>query len=79
MTDVVNMHEAKSRLSELVAKVERGEDVVIARAGRPAARLVRYEAPVDPRVPGRLAGRIEIAADFDETPIEVVEAFEDGR
>lgn len=51
MSLVVNVQEAKTRLSELLARVERGEDVVIARAGRPVA----YLAAVDPP-PGRVFG-----------------------
>jgi prevent-host-death family protein len=61
----VNMHEAKTRLSELVAAAESGEEVVIARDGKPAARLV---AVVDEHPPvrlGALAGEIELAEDFD--------------
>jgi prevent-host-death family protein len=43
MTITVNVHEAKTQLSKLLAEVERGDDVVIARRGKPVARLVRYE------------------------------------
>ena len=43
MTRTVNVHDAKTQLSKLLAEVERGEDVVIARRGRPVARLVPYE------------------------------------
>jgi prevent-host-death family protein len=77
MTETVNMHEAKSRLSQLVAKAEAGEDVVIARAGKPAVRLVPV-APPKPkrRKPGRLKGKVWIAPDFDETPEWLIDAFE---
>ena len=54
----VNMHEAKTRFSQLVADVEAGGDVVIARAGKPVARLVRADAVIAPR-PRRLGGRLE--------------------
>ncbi len=60
----VSVHEAKTHLSRLLQRVEAGEEVVIARAGNPVARLV----PVDPkrsRVPGRLKGSVTIAEDFD--------------
>ncbi len=43
MTMTVNVHEAKTQLSKLLAEVEAGDDVVIARRGKPVARLVRYE------------------------------------
>ena len=59
----MNVHQAKTQLSRLLEAVEAGEEVVIARAGKPVARLV----PVHPqeRTPGRLKGRIAISDDFD--------------
>ena len=74
----VNMHEAKTHLSRLVDQVVEGQDVVIARAGRPVARLVPFAVATQPRRPGLLAGRIRIADDFDETPSWLIDAFE-GR
>jgi prevent-host-death family protein len=62
----VNMHDAKSMLSELVAAAERGEDVVIARNGTPAARLVAISPEYAPVRLGVLAGEIELGPDFDE-------------
>jgi prevent-host-death family protein len=62
----VNMHEAKTRLSELVAAAERGEEVLIARDGEPAARLVAIVKEHPPVQLGVLAGQIELAVDFDE-------------
>jgi prevent-host-death family protein len=62
----VNMHEAKTTLSELVAAAERGEEVIIARNGTPAARLVAISAEHPPVRLGALAGEIEIGPDFDE-------------
>lgn len=62
----VNMHDAKTRLSELVAAAERGEEVLIARNGRPAVRLVRVVERFPPVRLGVLAGQIELADDFDE-------------
>jgi antitoxin (DNA-binding transcriptional repressor) of toxin-antitoxin stability system len=66
MTTVVNVYEAKTRLSALLAAVEAGEEVVIARAGRPVARLEAIVKPAGPR-PGRgsARGRIHIGPDFD--------------
>jgi prevent-host-death family protein len=60
----VSVHEAKTHLSRLLQRVEAGEEVVIARAGHPIARLVPI-APKRPRVPGRLKGAVTIADDFD--------------
>ena len=75
----VNVHEAKTKLSQLLERVEAGEEVVIARAGRPVARLVRVSTPLRPRTLGRWAGKIEVAADFDELPADVLAAFESGE
>ncbi|NJD09957.1 MAG: type II toxin-antitoxin system Phd/YefM family antitoxin [Gemmatimonadetes bacterium] len=60
---MVNVHQAKTELSRLLEAAERGEDVIIARAGVPVARLVPVRA--DERVPGRLAGLIRLRDDFD--------------
>lgn len=62
----VNMHEAKTRLSELVAAAERGEEILIARNGKPAARLVAFVTQHPPVRLGVLSGQIELAEDFDE-------------
>jgi prevent-host-death family protein len=67
----VNMHEAKTHLSELVEKVEAGEEVVIARAGRPIARLVPFHPQRAPRQLGLCRGQIRIASDFDELPSDI--------
>lgn len=60
------MHDAKTRLSELVAAAESGEEVVIARAGTPAVRLVAVRIEHAPVRLGMLAGEIEIGEDFDD-------------
>ena len=73
---IVNMHEAKTHLSRLVERVAQGEDVVIAKAGRPVARLVPYDEVGEPRQPGGWEGRVWIADDFDELPPEILAAFE---
>ncbi len=61
----VNIHEAKTHLSRLLEAVAGGEEIVIAKAGNPVARLVRYSNRNKPRKPGALKGRIWIAEDFD--------------
>ena len=73
----VNMHEAKSQLSRLGELAWKGEEIVIAKAGRPYLDLVPHR-PRTPRRLGLLKGRIWVAPDFDETPVEVIEAFEGG-
>ena len=70
----VNIHEAKPPLSRLLELVELGEPVVIARNGKPIARIVPFRA--ERRKPGRLAGRIRIGDDFDTPlPEELAAAF----
>ncbi len=76
MVKQVNMHEAKSRLSELGERVWRGERIVIARAGKPYLDLLPHRGPRKPRRPGRLKGRIRMAPDFTETPTELLDGFE---
>jgi prevent-host-death family protein len=64
MSDTVNVHEARTHLSQLLKRVERGEQIVIARAGRPVAVLVAFDAASRPRrSPGHEP--IVIAEDFD--------------
>ncbi len=72
---LVNMHDAKTNLSRLVERAEAGEEIIIGRSGRPVARLVPYVESAHPRQPGALKGRITIAADFDETPEWLLDAF----
>ncbi len=69
----VNMHEAKTRLSQLVELVERGEKVVIARAGVPVAEIVPHRA--EPRRGGQWAGNGWISPDFDDPMPEIEELF----
>ena len=65
MSETVNIYEAKTRLSQLVDRAAKGDDVIIARAGRPIARLVAYRLPAAVRKPGRMRGRIRVTPDFD--------------
>jgi prevent-host-death family protein len=74
--EIVNIHEAKTHLSRLVERVEAGEEIVIARAGRPIARLVPYRARTKPRAPGLWRGQGWIADDFDAPIPELLDAFE---
>lgn len=73
----VNIHEAKTQLSRLIAKVEQGEEVIIARAGEPVARLVRVDRSARNRKLGEYAGQVWIADDFD-APLDP-ETFEPRR
>ena len=66
---------AKAQLSALIEKVLAGEDVIIGKAGKPVARLIRYESNRQERRPGALKGKIKIAEDFDMLPEEIAKAF----
>lgn len=79
MTTTVNIHEAKTHLSRLLDEVSAGKELVIAKAGKPVARLVPIK-PVRPvRKPGFLKGKIKIAEDFDAPlPDDLLDLFE-GR
>ena len=73
----VNIHEAKTHFSQLLLRVSAGEEVVIARAGKPVARPVRTVEGPKTRVPGTAVGLIEIMPDFDGTmPGQLLGAFE---
>lgn len=71
----VNIHEAKTQLSRLLEEVERGERIVIARAGEPVAVLVPYKTAVRRRRLGLFAGEAKMHADFDELPADMAAAF----
>lgn len=73
---IVNIHEAKTHLSRLIDRAATGEDIVIARAGRPVVRMVPYIERTQRRAPGSMAGRISISPDFDDTPSWLLDAFE---
>jgi len=65
MTLTLNIHEAQTQLAQLLERVRQGEEIIIAEAGRPVARLVLIDRPTAPRVPGSAAGQVVIADDFD--------------
>ena len=71
----VNIYEAKAKFSELLGRVENGEEVIIARAGRPVARLVGLPGKMPPRVPGLLKGKIHVVGDFSDLDKEIEESF----
>lgn len=75
MADSVNVHDAKTNLSRLLERVERGEEIVIARAGKPIARLCPIARRPQRRRLGKYVGQIEIAEDFDRLPADIAAAF----
>ena len=75
----VNIFEAKTHLSKLIAKVEQGEEVIIARAGKPVARLTAAKPEKKPIIFGLLKGKLHVADDFDAPlPPEILAEFENG-
>lgn len=71
----VNIHEAKTHLSRLLERVAAGEEIVIAKAGKPLARLVPLEEAPRRRPLGIWEGKIRIAPDFDALPDDLAAAF----
>jgi prevent-host-death family protein len=64
--ETVTIHVAKTRLSQLLARVEAGEEITLARGKHPVARLVPYEPPVSKRQFGALRGVVSVGAEFFE-------------
>ena len=77
MPITVNIHEAKTHLSQLLVRVSNGEEVIIAKAGKAIARLVPIMEQPARRVPGSAIGQVVIGPEFDEPlPDDILEAFE---
>lgn len=73
----VNIHEAKTNLSRLLAQVQMGEEIIIANRGTPVARLSPYqEEKSTPREAGRLKGKAKIPEDFNQLDKESISLFE---
>ncbi len=76
MATTYNVYEAKTHLSQLLDRAAAGEEIVIARAGRPVARLVALAGHgSERRIAGAWRGRVRMAADFDELPAAIEAAF----
>ncbi len=75
----VNMHEAKTQLSRLVAYAKKGEEIVIAKAGNPVARLTAYTSEQKRRTPNLFKGDVEYYSEFDRADDEIVHLFESGN
>jgi prevent-host-death family protein len=73
---IVNIHAAKTNLSELIVQALAGEEVVIARNGTPVARLTPFDVPEPARTFGALAGRLKVGPRFFEPlPAEELDAW----
>lgn len=74
----VNVHAAKTHLSSLLEEVQRGEEIVIARAGKPIARIVPFQEQLRQRKPGLLRGKVWAAPDAWEPDPELERLFYEG-
>jgi prevent-host-death family protein len=72
----INIHEAKTHLSQIIERVAAGESVIIGKAGKPMAVLSPYASIQKPRKPGRMRGKIGLAPDFDEVDELIADFFE---
>ena len=73
----INIHQAKTQFSRLVERVASGEEIIIAKSGKPVARLVPYAPKRAVRRPGAMRGKIRIKKNFDEPlPKEILASFE---
>jgi prevent-host-death family protein len=73
--EIANIHDAKSQLSKLIELALEGEEVIIAKAGKPIIKLVPIRADDAPRKGGQWKGRVRIADDFDVLPDDIAAAF----
>ena len=77
-TQIVNTHEAKSRLSELIREAEQGIEVIVARNGRPVAKIVPWKPDRVPRVSGAWAGRVVFDEDVVGSDDDIVAMFDES-
>ncbi len=77
MATIINVHEAKTHLSRLLERVRQGEEIIVAKAGKPVAKLLPVGEGAALRVPGSARGKITVAENFDAPlPDELLDAFE---
>lgn len=76
---IINIHQAKTNLSKLIEKTLNGEEVVIAKAGKPVAKLIAYKEKLKPRKPGLWKGKIWVSDDFDDEDPEINKLFYEGK
>ena len=74
-TTIVNTHEAKSRLSELIRKAQEGGEVIVARNGQPVAKIIAWPPPRPERRPGAWAGRVRYQGDIVGPDKDVIAMF----
>jgi prevent-host-death family protein len=73
---ISNIHEAKSQLSKLIESALAGEEIIIAKAGKPLVKLIPYQEEQEPRLPGGWEGKVVMSEDFDdELPANLLAGF----
>lgn len=72
---IANISTVKAQLSALIERVMAGQEIIIGKAGKPVAKIIKFDPSEIPRKPGALKGRIKISDDFDELPDDIAEAF----
>ncbi len=75
---IVNIHEAKTNLSKLIEKTSKGEEVIIAKAGKPVAKLSSYKEKLKPRKSGLWKGKVWMSDDFNDEDEETNKLFYEG-
>lgn len=77
MPVIVNIHEAKTNFSRLLTQVDKGEEVIISKAGKPVARLIPFEEKPKRRLAGSGKGKVKVLDDFDAPlPESILNSFE---
>ena len=77
---IANIGEAKAHLSDLIDRAAAGEEIIIARAGKPVVRLIAYQETTPPkRTPGAWKGKVKMGRDFDRLPESIAAAFRGDR
>ncbi len=75
---IFNIHEAKTNLSKLIERTAKGEEVIIAKAGKPVAKLSSYKEKLKPRKLGLWKGKVWVSDDFDDEDEEINKLFYEG-
>ena len=73
---IINIHQAKTNLSKLIESVLKGQDVIIAKAGKPVVKIIAYKENLIPRKPGLLKGKILMSNDFTDDDSKINKLFQ---
>ena len=76
---LINIYQAKTQLSKLIEQAQEGKEVIIAKAGKPVAKIVKYKKKVQPRQFGLWKGKVWISPDFDDEDEEINKLFYEGE